>query len=382
MKSILKIALRLPMTSKILAFLIGSDAGTRSKFESALQASSVMPMLVFVIGLRVKQRIKKLIGPLAGKSHRLLETKKKNDLGVVRIESAPQVALTPREGGLGPVLRLPTVSNRDSPPSVIFQTWKSKTSLPSNYAQWSESFKQLNPDFEYFLWDDFDNRRFIEIYYPWFLPVYDGYPREIFRVDAVRYFFLYQFGGLYVDMDTECLKPVAPLFESGDVWLGRMGTDIDVPHSVPNAIMASRPFQEFWLLAIHLLVENARTYGAMADNGPEAMTGPIVLKQAYDTYTSSDRSQVSEMIKNIASRLPNDLQPRPAHSRIKLLDPQVWYPIDWSNIIHYRLLCEISDSELMLGEQAKHWLFPKSFLVTYWTHSWKAPIQKQTENTG
>ena len=63
------------------------------------------------------------------------------------------------------------------------------------------------------------------------------------RVDAVRYFFLYHFGGLYVEMDAECLRPVAPLFQSGDVWLGRMGSNPAFAHSIPNAIMASRRLQ-------------------------------------------------------------------------------------------------------------------------------------------
>jgi mannosyltransferase OCH1-like enzyme len=242
-----------------------------------------------------------------------------------------------------------------------------------------ESLKRVNPDFAHFLWDDLDNRRFIEKYYPWFLPVYDAYPREIYRADAVRYFFLYQFGGLYADMDTESLRPVAPLFESGDVWLGRMGSDPDFPHSIPNAIMASRPLQEFWLLAIHLLVEHARALGdpaAMVGKGPEAMTGPILLKSAYDMYKSSERSAVYEMIRGIAARLPPNLQPQARASRVDLLEPDTWYPIDWSNMIHLRLSCEIVDFKLPLGERSKRWLFPKSFLVTYWTHSWKPTTPK------
>jgi mannosyltransferase OCH1-like enzyme len=67
--------------------------------------------------------------------------------------------------------------------------------------------KIRNANFEHFLWDDFDNRQFIADYYPWFLAIYHAYPREIYRADAVRYFFMYQFGGVYLDMDTECLEP-------------------------------------------------------------------------------------------------------------------------------------------------------------------------------
>jgi hypothetical protein len=101
------------------------------------------------------------------------------------------------------------------------------------------------------------------------------------------------------------------------------------------------------------------------------MTGPILLKRAYDTYTTARRDTVQEMIRGIAARMPAELQPKEEASRINLLVPDIWYPIDWSNMIHLRLSCEVVDFNLTLGERTKRWLFPKSFLVTYWTHTWK-----------
>lgn len=379
MKPLLKYASRFPLIVNILAALIGISSNRHSELKHALQSRSIIPIMAILIGIRFRKLARKVTDPIAGNARRIFGNTKKSDLAAASEKPALNEANSPNESDTRRVLLLPPVSNDGSFQKVVFQTWKSKVSIPFNYAQWSESFKRTNPDFKYFLWDDFDNRRFIETYYSWFLPVYDAYPREIYRADAVRYFFLYQFGGLYADMDTECLRPVAPLFKSGDVWLGRMGTDSDFPHSIPNAIMASRPLQEFWLLAIHILVENARTQGkleSMISSGPEAMTGPIVLKRTYDTYMSSERSAVREMIQGIAARLPDNLQPQPKASRVELLEPTIFYPIDWSNILHLRLSSEVVESKLMLGERTKRWLFPRSFLVTYWTHSWKAPTQK------
>ena len=283
----------------------------------------------------------------------------------------------------GEALRVPTISASISAsptncpfPHHIFQTWKSKTRVPEDYARWSKSVKARNSDFEHFLWDDLDNRRFIAEYYPWFLAIYDAYPREIYRADAVRYFFLYQFGGVYLDMDTECLQPLAPLFESSaDVWLGRLGDDADFPHSIPNAVMASRPRQEFWLLAMHILVENPTTVGSHAQvlAGPEATTGPILLKKTYDTYVSGKRDAVRAMIRRVAVRLPAHLRPNPTMSTVELLEPSCWYPINWANVIDDQLLWEIRNGTIRLGDRTKRWLFPRSCLVTYWGHSWKEP---------
>ena len=262
----------------------------------------------------------------------------------------------------------------DGVPRLLFQTWKSKSHLPINYMRWRASLLAHNSDFTYVLWDDADNRRFIAEKYPWFLPVYNRYPREIYRVDAVRYFFLYHFGGVYVDLDTECLKPLKPLLNSGDVLLGRMGRNTAFHHSIPNAIMASRPLQEFWLLVINLLMQKAdavRNPAEIIARGPEAMTGPILLKEACDIYLSDERTRVCSMIAEVASRLSPELQPAAETARVVLLQSDHWYPLDWTNAIHFRLCSEVVYSNLLLTRRTTQWLFPDSYLVTYWTHSWK-----------
>lgn len=375
---LLESASRSPVIACILANLVGFGPSRYAAFQNALRSAPNMPMVVTLIAIRFRRLIGKPVNWMIKNADWVLDGPKKSDGSTDRKGEALNAAASTGAMGEGQALLLPREVNDGSFPRVMFQTWKSKVSIPSNYARWSESFKQMNPDFEYFLWDDFDNRHFIEKYYPWFLPIYDAYPREIYRADAVRYFFLYQFGGLYADMDTECLRPVTPLFGSGDVWLGRMGNDPNFPHSIPNAIMASRPLQEFWLLAIHLLTENAKALGdpaTMAEKGPESMTGPILLKYAYDTYRSSERSTVCEMIRGIAAHLPPNLQPRKEASRVEILAPDIWYPIDWSNMIHLRLSCEVVDFKFELGKRTTRWLFPKSFLVTYWSHSWKPAIR-------
>jgi len=37
--------------------------------------------------------------------------------------------------------------------------------------------------------------------YPWFLETFDSYPYNIERADVIRYFALYHFGGIYLDLD-------------------------------------------------------------------------------------------------------------------------------------------------------------------------------------
>ena len=364
---------------RLIAACVGSLMGIPSTryadVERALRSNLNLRYAAAVVVLRLLRKIGGLANRIGAVASRLRGSARNADDRSVAAKHSTIDFQLHRDGE---VLRIPITSSAPalrSFPRHIFQTWKSKTQVPENYARWSEGVKIRNANFEHLLWDDFDNRKFIADYYPWFLAIYDAYPREIYRADAVRYFFMYQFGGVYLDMDTECLKPLVALFDSSaDVWLGRMGDDADFPHSIPNAIMASRPLQEFWLLAMHFLVENATTtVGSRAQvlAGPEAMTGSILLKKTYDTYFSGKREAVREMIRKVAACLPANLRPDQKVSTIELLEPNCWYPMNWANVIHAQLLWEIRNNTIRLSDQAKRWLFPGSYLVSYWGHSWK-----------
>jgi len=100
---------------------------------------------------------------------------------------------------------------------IIHQTWKTNQ-LPGMFKNWSESWKACLPDWEYRLHTDEDNRALIAEHFPDVLATYDAYGNEsgdlaIRRVDAAKYAYLAIEGGLYVDLDMECLRDPTPLFK-------------------------------------------------------------------------------------------------------------------------------------------------------------------------
>ena len=101
-------------------------------------------------------------------------------------------------------------------PRIIHQTWKD-ANVPDEFKAFQRSVREQNPGFEYVLWTDDDNRSLIESHYAWFLPTYDGYTHHIERVDAVRYFILLTHGGVYIDLDMECLAPIDELLSRGEL---------------------------------------------------------------------------------------------------------------------------------------------------------------------
>jgi hypothetical protein len=256
---------------------------------------------------------------------------------------------------------------------IIFQTWKSRTEIPANYRYWRQTFVTKNPDAQVVLWDDDDNRAFIAENFAWFLPVYDRFPKEIFRADAVRYFFLYAFGGLYADMDSECLKPLRLGLRKDAVLLGRMGFDPGFEHSVPNALMASRPGQAFWLLVIRRMLDVVAEYStaeALIAAGPEQLTGPILVKRSFDEFQELDEAGLMARIAPVLDRLDDRQKGMMRIGRITLLDRNRWYPLDWTNLFHKKLRNYLDRKTVLLPPHLARWIFPQAELVTYWSHSW------------
>lgn len=228
---------------------------------------------------------------------------------------------------------------------TIFQTWKTHE-LPDKFLNWSNSWKKNNPDWDYVLWDDLDNRNFIKNLFPWFLPIYDSYPAEIYRADAIRYFYLYEYGGLYVDLDFECLKNIEPLANLNCIVLGRL-SDRNTPNQIPNAFMMSPPKAEFWLVVIYAMMNSPQGLR------PEYTTGPVILKRALELY---HQEESRNLILNIMKRYFKDSQPISICIR-----PQCeLYPLNWETKIH-----EIT---------------PCSYAATYWTASWKESCNLEHEN--
>jgi mannosyltransferase OCH1-like enzyme len=164
-------------------------------------------------------------------------------------------------------------------PKIIHQTWKNDN-IPNFLKDFQFSWKKYNPEYEYRLWTDQDIDTFIKTKHNWFYPIFCRYNANIKRVDAFRYFLLYEFGGLYVDLDFECLKSFDSLIEKEKCFFGS-----EPPQHVKkwkvsgllpcNALMASIPKHPFWKFVCHQLPKTAN------DNNIVKSTGPVFLRKCY-----------------------------------------------------------------------------------------------------
>lgn len=92
-------------------------------------------------------------------------------------------------------------------PHIIHQVWDTNM-VPMRYEKWIKTWKALHPTWEHWFWTLDDVRDLVVKHYSDHLVLYDSYQEPIFRADVMRYFVLHRFGGIYVDLDMEALKPL------------------------------------------------------------------------------------------------------------------------------------------------------------------------------
>ena len=157
----------------------------------------------------------------------------------------------------------------DPIPKIIHQVWiaapgtvapESEMKDPSNVLEklplkWrhcSARYKAFcdAAGWEYRVWTNASARELIATHFPWFLEQYDGYAYAIQRADAIRYFILQHYGGIYSDLD---MAPKAnftafyEMYKNADVALASNSSDhrFGTEHFI-NGFLMSKPGAEFW----------------------------------------------------------------------------------------------------------------------------------------
>lgn len=172
-------------------------------------------------------------------------------------------------------------------PRLIHQIWHS-ADLP-DYA--CDSWQRLNPGWSWRLWTDADLLDLLHTHYPALEPLYLSYPKNVQRADLGRYLLLHHFGGIYADIDTQCLASLEPLAGESRIVLceepmehWHHGIVLGLERLYFNGVMAGPAGHPFWA---HLLRTVERC--APARDYVLESTGPLVLTGAVLDYgTPSD----------------------------------------------------------------------------------------------
>ncbi|KAI0224280.1 Inositol phosphoceramide mannosyltransferase 3 [Lamellibrachia satsuma] len=171
-------------------------------------------------------------------------------------------------------------------PRRLHQMWKNRT-IPNRWRESQHACRIKNDNYEYFLWTDAEMERFITQHYAWFLPTYHSYPYPIQRVDAVRYFILYHYGGVYVDLDLQCkfsfdavLANISRTSRNYRVVLAQT-----LPGGVTNAVMMTHPCSPFFRQLVTSLPDSNHGY-VLPYATVIFSTGPMFLTLRLNHYAS------------------------------------------------------------------------------------------------
>ncbi|KAK9866600.1 hypothetical protein WJX84_002232 [Apatococcus fuscideae] len=246
-------------------------------------------------------------------------------------------------------------------PKIIHQSWKNED-VPEHYHAWISTWKQNHPDWVYKLWTDDENWELVARHYPWFLQDYDSFQKPIIRADAARVFYMYHYGGVYVDLDFESLRPLDALLDAKDIALAQMGTR-NFSHNVPNAFMASSRGHGFWNFCMRQMTIRCTQARLEAYEGDwwdhvEQAAGPAMLHASLQDWNATFGNP------------------------IPLISPDLLYPYDWSLTWEEDKKKHLDECDYHSGLFDEHKCkkhFKQAYAITYWMHSWDSKSDNSSQ---
>jgi len=182
------------------------------------------------------------------------------------------------------------------------------------------------------------NRNFIKENFREFFPIYKRYKKNIQRVDAVRYFILKKYGGIYVDLDFQCFENIEPLLKGRSCIFGKEPKEHCSLHQkemiISNAFMACEPSHPFMEKVTEEILIGRKRKHHVNDHILES-TGPFMLTRVFQNQSSSD---------------------------VTILDPELLYPLTKTEI-----------ETVLKGDDIPpeyHHKIDKAYAIHYYYGSW------------
>lgn len=157
----------------------------------------------------------------------------------------------------------------NSIPKIIHQIWVGDKPIPKKYLKFMETWKEKHPGWIYKLWTNDDIDRFEWRNRDYF----DAADNPGMKADIWRYEIIYKYGGVYVDCDMECRRPIDNLISRVEFIAG---FDSSSKNVVANSFFASK--SGFPLLDI-IIKQLSRefphlTLSMASDDDIQDLTGP------------------------------------------------------------------------------------------------------------
>ena len=157
-----------------------------------------------------------------------------------------------------------TVKNKPIIPKIIHQIWIGGP-VPQAFKQYMHTWTQnhCGPDWEYKLWTD-ENVKILTLYNR---ALYEKTDNPGVKSDILKWELIYQFGGVYIDVDFECLKPLDELHYIYDFYTALQPLDTQYVQ-LGAALFAAKPKHPILKHCIETIKNDWHKKGAPAKTGP------------------------------------------------------------------------------------------------------------------
>lgn len=194
-------------------------------------------------------------------------------------------------------LQLPDIedvdTNEQGMPKIFHQMW-STDNVPDKLKPIRHTCLEKNKDYTPVIWTHDLMVTFMAKKYPWFLDIYLNYPYQIQRVDVARYFILYHYGGVYLDMDCECKTSFSTIFKNMTKTHSVLVIETDL-YGISNGFMGARKQDPFFAFLIDRLPNFAFRY---IFRHPTIIisSGPLFVTRSWNNYEGKSSIYVLPLI--------------------------------------------------------------------------------------
>ncbi len=184
-------------------------------------------------------------------------------------------------------------------PKIIHQIWSDiDKPLPEFFITLGETWKEQYPEWKYEFWDDQRMTAFVREFYPQYWEVYNRFPFNVQRWDAIRYLILDKVGGMYVDFDYESIEPIDQLIGDKTCCFA-----LEPPSHCNifkkqvmfnNALMLNKPGHPFMKKIVETVFSEERLKYETSDKNKCVLntTGPWILIDLYEALSEQEKEDV------------------------------------------------------------------------------------------
>ena len=184
---------------------------------------------------------------------------------------------------------------------IIHQIWfnfkntENGNKIPYKYKKYQKKLIDSNKDYKYILWDEKSATELIKEKYKWCYERFKSFKYQVKKVDYFKYILMYEYGGIYLDMDIKSIKSInlekinkskkkVILCKCQKVLI------IDMFCKIQNCVLMGEKKNIFWLFLLKNINNWERTYISYINSVLDVLvhTGPVILTNTYEKYNKKD----------------------------------------------------------------------------------------------